>query len=293
VIKIRKILIGVLAIILLSSVISLGHAAVYTGSWHSGLGIYPEHSLDVAIDTSQNKWTFYYQGAWVIGLPFPTPFLFASYVMWDDEGYYHDGGFPDESIDPTGTITFYDYYHRGTWTHTAVKWVYSVFYWSVVVQGQVNIYVPDSNGGGGCPTLFAYNGTYFVTEGFLDIHDPEGTDIVFEHTLISEPQPLGGTYQFQLIEHPKTHSYIDQVKLYAVVEDGRTIRLPLIGAEHSDDGNVLSKLLLSDDKKIDILGADLNGGISERIDLKFATLSPKLEVTRFIFEIEGNNMLPK
>jgi hypothetical protein len=46
-------------------------------------------------------------------------------------------------------------------------------------------------------------------------------------------------------------------------------------------------------KQIDILGADLNGGTSERIDLKFATLSPKLEVTRFIFEIEGNNMLPK
>jgi len=147
--------------------------------------------------------------------------------------------------------------------------------------------------GTGCPVLSVYDGTEYVEEGLLDIHNPEGMDVVYEHSLAVTPQRVDGAYLFRLTEHPKTHSYIDQVKLYAVLEDGTLKELPLIWAWHSEDGNVLPMLLHSDEWKADTLGADLNEGTSQSIDLKFAALSPNLEIADFVFQIEGNNILPK
>jgi hypothetical protein len=147
--------------------------------------------------------------------------------------------------------------------------------------------------GTGCPVLSVYDGTEYVEEGLLDIHNPEGTDMVYEHPLASTPQRVDGAYLFRLTEHPKTHSYTDQVKLYAMLEDGTMKELPLTWACHSEDGNVLPQLLHSDEWKADTLGANLNDGTSQSIDLKFAALSPNLEVTGFMFQIEGNNSLPK
>ena len=150
-----------------------------------------------------------------------------------------------------------------------------------------------SGGGGGCPILTVYDGTDYVEEGLLDIHNPEGVDVVYEHTLAATPQRVDGTYLLRLTEHPKTHSYIDQVKLYAMLEDGTLKELPLIWAWHSEDDNVLPMLLHSDEWKTDTLGADHNDGTSQSIDLKFAALSPSLEVTDFMFQIEGNNWYVK
>jgi len=147
--------------------------------------------------------------------------------------------------------------------------------------------------GSGCPFLYVYNGSKYVCEGLLDIHNPEGTDVVTNHTLVSMPQRVDGIYLFRLVEHPKTHSYIDQVKIYAKLADGTTIRLPLIWAWHSQNGIVLPQLFFSDNWKTDILGANLNNGTSQSIDLKFLALPQNLKVASFIFQIEGNNPYSK
>ena len=90
----------------------------------------------------------------------------------------------------------------------------------------------------------------------------------------------------------KTHSYIDQIKLYAVLKNGFIIELPLIYAQHSEHGNVLPQLLFSDDWRTDMFGAYFNNGESQYIDLKFE-VSPNLEVTELMFQIKGYNPLVK
>lgn len=147
--------------------------------------------------------------------------------------------------------------------------------------------------GGGCPMLYVYDGSEFVYEGLLDIHNPDGIDIVFNHTLTTEPSRRGGKYRFRIIEHSQTHSFIDQVKLYAMLEDGTLVKLPLIRAVHSEDGDVLPQLLFSDDWKTDTLGADHNNGTSQSIDLRFLALPRNIEAISFVFVIEGNNRIVK
>jgi len=151
----------------------------------------------------------------------------------------------------------------------------------------VNIYWPG--GGGGCPILYVYNGADYICEGLLNIHNSEGVDVTYEHTLISMPHRVINTYLFKLIEHPQTHSYIDQVKLYAILNDKTVIQLPLIQAWHSEYGNVLPQLLFSDEWKTNTIGANLNNGTSQSITLKFLTSFPVTKVIGFIFQIEGNN----
>jgi hypothetical protein len=147
--------------------------------------------------------------------------------------------------------------------------------------------------GGGCPILYVYNGSSYINEGLLDIHNPEGLDVIYKHTLVTTPDRVKGAYLLRLVEHPQTHSYIDQVKLYAVLKDKRLIELPLIWAWHSEDGNVLPQLLFSDEWKADTLGADHNDGISQSMDLKFAALNPNMNIIGFVFQIEGNNIIVK
>jgi hypothetical protein len=143
--------------------------------------------------------------------------------------------------------------------------------------------------GGACPYLYVYNGIEYVCEGLLDIHNPEGLDVKACHILQSIPYRINGTYVLRLVEHMQTHSRIDQVKLYATLEGGTTIQLPLIGAWHSENGFVLPQLLFSDDWKTEILGADWNNGTSQSINLRFLALPQWINVTGFIFQIEGNN----
>jgi hypothetical protein len=152
---------------------------------------------------------------------------------------------------------------------------------------QVNISL--GGGGDGCPMLFVWNGTNYSYEGLLNIHNTEGIDILTNHTLLATPQRVGYTYLFNLIEHPQTHSHIDQVKLYAILENGMTIQLPLIWAWHSEYGNVLPQLFFSDDWRTETIGANHNNGTSQSITLKFLALPPFLKVTAYIFQIEGYN----
>ena len=154
----------------------------------------------------------------------------------------------------------------------------------------------DGDGGGsgpgGCPMLSVYDGTEYVEEGLLDIHNPDEEDVITSHNLTTTPESVEHRYLMRLTEHNQTHSHIDQVQLYATLNNETEIKLPLVSAVHSKDGDVLQELLLSDDVRADTLGADHNNGTSEYIDLKF--VAPEgLEIEEFTFIIEGYNPIHK
>lgn len=143
-------------------------------------------------------------------------------------------------------------------------------------------------GGGGCPVLSVYDGSNYVDEGLLDIHNPDGDDVTYTHSLNTGPQRVGNRYLMRLTEHPQTRSHIDQVKLFGRLPNGQLVPLTLELASHSSAGDVLSALLQSDDIRTDLLGADFNGGISEYIDLEFHAPDHDRFV-ELVFFIEGNN----
>lgn len=157
----------------------------------------------------------------------------------------------------------------------------------------LNFQLFHSSGGGGCPFLQVWDGSDYVDEGFLDIHNAEGVDVTYEHMLMTMPEWINGCYVLRLTEHPVTISDIDQVQLRAVLEDGTVREFPLVSARHSEDGSVLDLLHKSDDRRAEEKGADYNDGMSQSIELKFAALGPEMEAVGFIFTIEGNNMFCK
>lgn len=144
-------------------------------------------------------------------------------------------------------------------------------------------------GGGGCPFLQVWDGSEYVDEGLLDIHNVEATDVIYEHAVATVPEPISGRYAFRLTEHPMTISDIDHIQLRAILEDGTMQELPLKKAWHSEDGNVRNLLLYSDDLRAEEKGADHNGGMSQSIDLEFEALRPSAKAVAFVFTIEGYN----
>ena len=123
--------------------------------------------------------------------------------------------------------------------------------------------------------------------GVIDIHNPTGEDVIREVPVRAEDMGIS-SYKavFRLREGWPglnfSESVIDQVKLYAVDSYGIRYQCPLIKARHSTLGNVLLRLLLSDDYKAQIL-------LLETIDLTF--IVPYQNVQSFTFVIEGCNML--
>jgi len=115
--------------------------------------------------------------------------------------------------------------------------------------------------------------------------------VVASHVLNHTPEPVEHRYLMRLTEHEQTYSHIDQVQLFATLENGE-IELPLVSAIHSEDGDVKQELLLSDDVRADTLGADHNNGTSEYIDLCFVA-PDGLEIETFTFIIEGHNPIFK
>jgi hypothetical protein len=154
-------------------------------------------------------------------------------------------------------------------------------------------YFHNATGSGGypepCPTLFVWNGTAYVDYGVIDIHNPSGEDVVREVPVQAEDVGIS-RYKaaFRLREGwlglNFSESVIDQVKLYAINENGNHMLCPLIKAEHSRLGNVLLRLLASDNWKTQIL-------LLEAIDLKFIVPYPLHKIQNFTFTIEGCNML--
>jgi len=151
---------------------------------------------------------------------------------------------------------------------------------------------PGGGGGGGCPILYTFNGTEYIEEGLLDIHDIDGIDRTYIHTLQTTPYPLNNKIYLQLTEHPKTISYIDHVRLYGRLENGQWVSLHLKSAIHSTIGEVRNLLRHSDDLRVTELGEEHNNGISETIDLEFV-MERDTDFLEFIFIIEGNNVIIK
>ncbi|MDH5462424.1 MAG: hypothetical protein OEX09_09420, partial [Candidatus Bathyarchaeota archaeon] len=168
-------------------------------------------------------------------------------------------------------------------------WRIKVYIASGFGQYSFNIKMYTSVGGpGGCPILSVYNGTGYVEEGLLDIHNPDEEDMVTSHVLIHTPEPLEHRYLLRLTEHPQTYSHLDQVQLFAMLTNGTKVKLPLTSAIHSEDGNVKQELLLSDDVRAVMLGENWNNGTSQYIDLEFVA-PDGLVIETFTFIIEGHN----
>ncbi|TES95370.1 MAG: hypothetical protein E3J90_09830 [Promethearchaeota archaeon] len=159
-------------------------------------------------------------------------------------------------------------------------------------QITVRIRTVIGGGGGGCPILSVYDGTEYIEEGLLDIHNPEGIDVETIYTLITKPEAINQRYLLRLIEHPKTISHIDKVQLFGRLPNGQLKTMPLASAIHSAFGQVRWTLLISDDVRVDILGADHNEGSSEFIELEFKAPA-HTNFIEFIFVIEGFNYIVK
>lgn len=131
-----------------------------------------------------------------------------------------------------------------------------------------------------CPTLFVWNGSQYVYETLLDIHAE--SDVTVQYP-IQQLLMLGGlSYKLQLRELDNFTSHIDQVKLYAVDQNGEWHLSPLVYARLNQTYITL-KLLFDDDWRVDLAP-------SEIIDLKFLPSSiPQSQIAHFIFEINGYN----
>lgn len=178
--------------------------------------------------------------------------------------------------------------NNGQHTITCRAWNMNNYF----ADDQVTISVYNGGVGGGCIILYVYNGTEYVEEGLLDIHNLDGIDVVTSHYLNTAPKIVNHRLLLRLVEHPKTISHIDRVQLFGRLHNGLLIPIPLISAVHSTLGQVRWKLWFSDDKRVDVLGAGHNEGFSESIDLQFID-DPHHRFTEFIFYIEGNNILIK
>lgn len=161
-------------------------------------------------------------------------------------------------------------------------------------EDQITVKIRKIIGGGdtGCPILSVYDGIEYIEEGLLDIHNPEGLDVETIHTLITKPEAINQRYLLRLIEHPKTISHIDKVQLFGRLPNGQLKPMPLVSAIHSVLGQVRWTLLISDDVRVDILGADHNEGSSEFIELEFKAPA-HTNFIEFIFVIEGYNYIVK
>lgn len=191
-----------------------------------------------------------------------------------------------------------DYDHGSPVTATAYANSYYVFnYWlldgSTLYQNPITVtmdadhaltayfsYSGGGPGGGECPTLFVWNGTGYVSEGLLNIHAE--SDITVQHEAQNTLALKGWVYSLELRELDNFTSHIDQVKLYAVDDQGEWHLSPLAYANHSELGWVTWKLRFDDESRVDMTP-------TQSIDLRFLPSIPYNETAYFVFEINGHN----
>lgn len=148
--------------------------------------------------------------------------------------------------------------------------------YTISTSATLNMY----SGGGGCPTLFVWNGMNYANEGILNIHAE--SDVTVQHQIQNALALENGVYKLQLRELDNFTSHIDQVKLYAVDNEGKLHLCPLTYAYHSELGRVKQTLLLDDGNRVDLEPTEI-------IDLKFSPSIPYSKTANFIFEINGYN----
>ena len=222
----------------------------------------------------------------------PSPFSLHHYNIyaWYRGDYYF--GLIGTSNTNSFIHTGLTYSQPFTYKVSAVYYFNGIYYEGPLSDPDSATTDPYTGGGGGCPFLNVFDGVEYIEEGLLDIHDPNGFDLIYEHELITQPARVDNRYLLRLIEHPRTISHIDKVELWGELSNGMIIKLPLLSAIHSEEGQVRFLLWFSDDRKVEELGADHNNGLSQMIDLEF--FAPKLiRFRRFVFIIEGNNAFVK
>jgi len=181
------------------------------------------------------------------------------------------------------TVSFHTWGSAGTYyVKVKAKDVYDA--WSGY-SSSLTVTISNRSGGPGCPTLFVWNGNGYVDYGVINIHNPTGEDVIREVPIQSEDVRINShKAKFRLREGwlglNFSESVIDQVKLYAIGNDGNRYLCPLISAKHSSLGNVLPQLLLSDDYRAQML-------LLETVDLTFAVQWQNIQ--GFTFAIEGCN----
>ena len=135
--------------------------------------------------------------------------------------------------------------------------------------------------GGGCPTLFVWDGTDYESEGTLNIH--ADSDVTVQHEIQNILALEKGVYKLQLRELDNHTSHIDQVKLYAIDYEGEWHLCPLTYAYHNELGNIKHTLRFDDSNRVDLKP-------TETISLKFAQSISYDKTAQFTFEINGYNM---
>lgn len=139
----------------------------------------------------------------------------------------------------------------------------------------------DGGGGGGlCPTLFVWNGTDYIEEGILDIHAE--SDVKVQREIQNSLALQNYVYKLQLRELDNFTSHIDQVKLYAIDNQGKRHLCPLTYAYQNELGQVTWRLFFDDEKRVDLTP-------TQTIDIKFLPSIPYSLTVYFIFEINGYN----
>jgi len=131
-----------------------------------------------------------------------------------------------------------------------------------------------------CPTLFVWNGTEYVYEALLDIHGD--SDVTVRHEIQNVLALEDGVYKLQLRELDNYTSHIDQVRLYAVDDEGEWHSCLLTYAYHSELGKVKHTLRFDEDSRVDLKPMEV-------IDLEFAQPISYDKTAYFIFEINGFN----
>jgi YD repeat-containing protein len=180
-------------------------------------------------------------------------------------------------------------YSSHSWSSTGYKSVkvraYDGYVWSSWSSSRT-VHIISGGGGGNwpCPTLFAWNGNDYVDYGVIDIHNPSGEDVIREVSIAKQDLAVeDGKVKLRLQEGWEglnfSESVIDQVKLYAIDEDGKLKLCPLTSATHSRLGGIRKYLALSDDVKAQIF-------LLETIALTFKV---REDSQGFIFVIEGCN----
>jgi len=216
--------------------------------------------------------------------------VFGEQVTWTYKEY--DGEYSGSMSIPLYNGHLYQFFldaeaHAENWASTLGLDAYSDFYGFPGHPSDYRIewrYMDIPNvsplGGGGCPTLFVWNGTDYAEEGILNIHAE--SDVTVQHEIQNTLSLENGVYELQLRELDEYTSHIDQVKLYAVDYKGEWYLCPLTCAYHSELGKVKQTLLLDDSNRVDLEPTEIT-------DLKFSPSIPYSQTAHFIFEINGYN----
>jgi hypothetical protein len=151
----------------------------------------------------------------------------------------------------------------------------------MIIYGDGSMHISSHSGeGGGCPTLFVWDGEQYAEEETLNIHAM--SDVTVDYCITHALVAANGSYKMQLRELDAFISHIDSVRLFAVGEDGSRCTCKLLDAQHSELGRVRRQLLRDDGIRTDLEP-------TQYIELSFNMPGSYKRAFGFVFEINGFN----